>query len=175
MFFKGPHRSIWDLQVQYVRWYNNTSHEYDDGWCLSVDLLRNWWWPTLCRWENLLSFESKVYDRNKTQHLFIYISSYVRLIYRMVCCFLSFRLFVVFLDLLSDSISAPTTSMTHLLGCGLKVPQKAAAGSGFGVSLWAITSAAAPWTWTHPDRFYFNLKPFQTFWPQRREMSLMIP
>lgn len=63
---------------------------------------------------------------------------------------------------------------TRRTSCGLKAPQSAAAVSGFGVSLWAVTSAAAPWTWTHPDRFLFDLKLFHTFWPQSREMSLMI-
>lgn len=67
----------------------------------------------------------------------------------------------------SVSILPPNTK--HLLR-----PQSAAAVFGFGVSLWAVTSAAAPWTWTHPDRFIFDLKLFHTFWPQSREMSLMI-
>lgn len=53
-------------------------------------------------------------------------------------------------------------------------PQSAAAVAGFRASLSAVTSAAAPWTWTRRDSFHFDLKRFLTFWPQRREMSLMI-
>lgn len=113
--------------------------------------------------------------------LFLYLVICGFLICQRICCFCfgCLSACLLFSWFCYPRATNPTLSRlpqrTWRTSCGLKVPQSAAAGSGFGVSLWAITSATAPWTWTHPDRFFFNLRPFQTFWPQSREMSLMIP